>query len=164
MLCSNFGQQYQQPIAYPACLGHVLCIGSHGAFGKPSEFSPIGEQIDFLAPGEDIVGPSQTESDAKIITSGTGYSAPAVAGLVCLILECLSDCINEDLKEKICKVYNITDPSKIFNHWMIRKILCKMATNAGAHSSDRGYGSLNPEAFFQNPVYFVQNALELLAN
>ena len=159
---SNFGQQYQQPIAYPARLGHVLCIGSHGAFGKPSEFSPVGQQINFLAPGEDIVGPSPTKG--KIITSGTSYSTPAVAGLVCLILECIGNTIGKGLEKEIRKHCKIADQSKIFNHWIMKEILRKMATNAGIHFSDRGYGSLDPEEFFQNPIYFVKNALGMKAN
>ena len=155
---SNDGHQRQQPIVYPARLGHVLCIGSHGAFGKPSEFSPVGQQIDFLAPGEDIVGPSRTERNAKIITSGTSYSSPAVAGLICVILECLGK--EKDLQRDIRKHCKIADDqSNVFNQWVMKEILRRMATNAGIHLDNRGYGSLDPEEFFRNPAYFVKNAL-----
>ena len=150
---SNDGYQYQQPIQYPAHLGHVLCIGSHGACGKPSHFSPIGQQIDFLAPGENIAGPALTkyESSKKVypyrIAEGTSCSAPAVAGLVCLILECINKTCGDELKKKV------------HNHWVMKEVLRNMATNPGIHLNDRGYGSLDPEKFFKNPEYFVRNAL-----
>ena len=84
---SNLGYKYSQPIIFPARLGHVLCIGSHGSHGKPSSFSPVGQQIDFLAPGENITGPSNALYNHHLVTdSGTSYATPAVAGLICLIL------------------------------------------------------------------------------
>ena len=54
---SNVGRMKMQPISFPARLGHVLCIGSHDDNGKPTSFSPVGRELDFLAPGDDIWGP-----------------------------------------------------------------------------------------------------------
>ena len=84
---SNEGQKFSQPICFPARLGHVLCIGSHGPHGKPSAFSPVGQDIDFLAPGENVAGPSSLIQNNVRVDSGTSFATPAVAGLICLIFE-----------------------------------------------------------------------------
>ena len=86
----NFGHKFQNPICYPARLGNVLCIGSHNMHGKPSPFSPVGQDLDFLAPGENIIGAGNLAyAHQAACVNGTSYAAPAVAGLICLILECL---------------------------------------------------------------------------
>ena len=89
---SNYGNKYIQPIAFPARLGHVLSIGSHDESGKTSRFSPVGQQIDFLAPGEEITAPCSTYYHHYIkVNSGTSFAAPAVAGLICLILDYIKE-------------------------------------------------------------------------
>lgn len=83
---SNSGHKCHTPISYPARLGHVLCIGSHGIHGKTSPFSPVGQSLDFLAPGENIVGPGNLSyPNEATCGNGTSLSTPAVAGLICLI-------------------------------------------------------------------------------
>ena len=157
---SNDGHQCQQPIRYPAALGNVLCIGSHGVYGKPSEFSPIGQQIDFLAPGEDIIGPSIFTG--ATVASGTSYAAPAIAGLICLMLECIKINCSRDFEQELRKHCEIPDGLPVFRkHWVMKEILCNMATNPGIHLNDRGYGSIDPERFFKNPTYFIRNVLRM---
>lgn len=142
---SNEGQRHQQSISYPARLGHVLSIGSHDVYGNPSDFSPVGQQLDFLGPGAKIAGPSLAYPGYKV-ASGTSYAAPAVAGLICLILECIAD----------------KDPhnaQKVKNHWVMKEILRSIATNPGLHLNNRGYGSLEPKKFFFDPEHFIKQAL-----
>ena len=142
---SNSDHTYQTPISYPARLGNVLCIGSHNIHGNPSSFSPIGQDLDFLAPGENIVGPGNLEyPNQATCGNGTSYAAPAVAGLTCLILECLQ------------KKY--PDKAERFhNHWVMKEVLREISSNGGNHSSHCGFGTLRPIRFFRSPELIVQN-------
>ena len=136
---SNEGQKFSQPICFPARLGHVLCIGSHGPHGKPSAFSPVGQDIDFLAPGEGVAGPSSSFYSRHVrVDNGTSYAAPAVAGLICLIFELITQRYPGEFHH-------------FKNPWIVKELLREISTSPGSHSSDRGYGSLNPLPFFQNP-------------
>ena len=141
---SNEGHRYSQPICFPARFGHVLCIGSHGPHGKPSAFSPVGQDIDFLAPGEGVAGPSSSIYNHHVrVDSGTSYAAPAVAGLICLIFELIKNkCPDEFPHFK--------------NPWVVKELLREMSTSPGNHSSDRGYGGLNPLSFFKQPSGVLQ--------
>lgn len=88
-------------IAYPAGFEQTICIGSNKAKYRPSDFSPEGEEMDFLGIGESIIGPrskrckrksdnlSEESSKKFLICDGTSFSAPAVGGLICLILQTL---------------------------------------------------------------------------
>ena len=137
---SNDGRLMAQPIAFPARLGHVLCIGSHNSGGKPSPFSAVGREIDFLAPGEEVWAPHVGGPQAISCGSGTSYAAPAVAGLICLVLQYLkylSAAMEVPLYHHACNV------------WVMRELLKEMATSPGHHSEELGYGTLVPERFFE---------------
>ena len=137
---SNSGKKSRQPITYPARLGHVLCIGACSANGKPTDFSPVGRELDFLAPGENIWAPTIGNDRAYDIVNGTSYAAPLVAGIVCQIIE--------DLRRLSGK---IGEPLLNYMHnvWCIRELLKEMATVQGKHSDGSGYGSLNPKEYFE---------------
>ena len=148
---SNLGNKFSQPIAFPARLGHVLCIGSHGPHGKPSPFSPVGQQIDFLAPGEKIAGPSNFLFNHHwIVDNGTSYAAPAVAGLICLILSLIKQQCNPNHVEFFKK------------QWVMKEILREVSTSPGRHTDDQGFGGLNPQRFFQNPDHVLSSVLSEL--
>ena len=140
---SNHGHKFMQPIAFPARLGHVLCIGSHGTNGKPSPFSPVGQQIDFLAPGEGIAVPSNKIYQHYIaIEYGTSFAAPAVVGLICLLLDYIKK--------------NHNDLFQHFkNHWVMKELLQEMSTSPGQATDDKGFGALNPMHFIKQPKCFV---------
>ena len=152
---SNYGHQFSQPICFPARLGHVLCIGSHGPHGKPSSFSPVGQDIDFLAPGEDIAGPNNKYVDHVAVDSGTSYAAPAVAGLVCLILEYIN---------AIAGQVGIDVAKQFKNHWVMKEILRKISTCPGRHTDDEGFGALNPLQFFLRPDQILKTINDEIIN
>ena len=157
MVCaaSNYGHQFSQPICFPARLGHVLCIGSHGPHGKPSSFSPVGQDIDFLAPGEDIAGPNNIFVDHVAVDSGTSYAAPAVAGLVCLILQYINDIANK---------VGVEVANQFKNHWVMKEILRKISTCPGRHTDDEGFGALNPLQFFLRPDQILKMIFDEIIN
>eukprot|EP00731_Ephydatia_muelleri_P016681 Em0009g1105a len=89
-------------------MGDVLCIRAHDKYGKPSQFSPRGRELAFLAPGERIWAPSYTDTfSLTYAENGTSYSAPAVAGLICLTLQHLKG-IDHGLYEKAHNIEMIT--------------------------------------------------------
>lgn len=71
-------------VEFPATLDQVIAVGSSGYGGVPSWFSPSGDALDLLAPGEAI---QVTGVDfAKAFVSGTSFSAPVVSGAAAVLL------------------------------------------------------------------------------
>ena len=52
----NDGQR--SPITYPGKNDNAICIGAHDYYGDPAKFSSKGQKVDYLAPGENIIGPA----------------------------------------------------------------------------------------------------------
>lgn len=75
----NTGEQVQ----YPAAYNEVMAVGAVDSFGKISDFSAKDEQIDIMAPGENVK--STGAFDGEIIVSGTSISAPHVVGMAALL-------------------------------------------------------------------------------
>ena len=138
---SNNGATSQQPIAYPARLGHVLCIGSCDSGGRHSSFSPKGRELDFLAPGENLWAPTIGGNYSYAAVTGTSFATPLVAGVVCQLLE--------DLK-KLSDHYSDPRILKYFcNVWGMRELLKSMCTMPSGHDKDDGFGILKPMEYFK---------------
>ena len=140
---SNVGRLRFQPISFPARLGQVLCIGAHDENGKATSFSPVGRELDFLAPGENIWGPGPGTIGpfSMDCASGTSCATPAVAGLVCLILHAV-DRISKSNPRK----YQIAGKplaDLVHNVWVMRELLKEMSSSPGHHTEEIGYGTLN---------------------
>lgn len=145
---SNNGRNGHQPIAYPARLGHVLCIGACTAGGKPTDFCPVGRELDFLAQGEKVWAPSVGGSSAYDILDGTSFAAPLVAGIVCQLLEDTKR-LSERVASELAQVQ--LDPPlwrRLHNVWCVRELLKEMAAVKGKHSDGSGYGKLDPMEYF----------------
>lgn len=141
---SNVGRLRMQPISFPARLGQVLCIGAHDENGKPTSFSPVGRELDFLSPGDNLWGPGPGTKGpfAMDCASGTSCATPGVAGLICLILQAVADICERDHKKfKIGKKPLI---ELIHNVWVMRELLKEISSSPGHHSDEIGYGTLNP--------------------
>lgn len=134
---SNNGKKIRKPITYPGRLGDVLCVGACTAYGKPADFSPVGRELDFLAPGETVWAPTiGGEKNAYENVSGTSFAAPLVAGVVCQIIEDLRRLSNGG---NLCELMH--------NVWCMRELLKEMTT--GEHGGESGCGTLRPTEYFE---------------
>lgn len=71
-------------IYYPGAYDGVICVGSVNAEGQVSDFSQRGEDVDFVAPGEDL--PAATIDGELTSVTGTSFAAAYVTGMVAEIL------------------------------------------------------------------------------
>ena len=83
--------------------------------------------------------PSIGDPQAMSSYNGTSCSAPAVAGLICLVLQYL---------HYLTQVMNVPLYEHAHNVWVMREILKEMASSSGHHSEEHGFGSLEPAKFF----------------
>ena len=73
----------QDGIAYPAADPSVFAVGAVDASDVIPSWSQRGDELDLLAPGDDVVLPDL--GGGTTITSGTSFAAPMVAGAAALI-------------------------------------------------------------------------------
>lgn len=71
-------------IYYPGAYDGVICVGSVNAERQVSDFSQRGEDIDFVAPGEEL--PAAAMEGERTSVTGTSYAAAYVTGIVAGIL------------------------------------------------------------------------------
>ena len=89
----NYGA-YKGGVLFPACSEDIICVGALTTRGHSRESNaPTG--INVLAPGENIPVPSITQENGTVYDSGSSCAAPAIAGLVALVIhygqKCESD-------------------------------------------------------------------------
>jgi len=123
----NSGAYGINTIGYPARYGSVISIGAHDKNGNVSGFSSRGGDVDFIAPGENIVSCGRSGTYVKL--SGTSFATPIVAGVCALIL---------------AKHRMSPGPTPILNCTDMLDHLMRIASSPGYFDPARGYGVLMP--------------------
>lgn len=72
-------------IEYPAAYDEVVAVGSVNSMGKRSKNSPIGEDLELVAPGEQIL--STGAFGGVTVHSGTSMAVPHVVGVASVLWE-----------------------------------------------------------------------------
>lgn len=98
IFCAAGNSGENSPIMYPAKYPETIAIGAIDMYLNRTKFTCVGEELDFLCPGQDILSCVPNNSYAKM--SGTSMSNPFAAGYAALILSLNNrrisreDCIN----------------------------------------------------------------------
>ena len=108
-------------IKYPADYQETICVGAHDRYGERCNFSPDSDRVDFLALGDNVIGPFIKKPDESWNEpkKGTSFAAPAIGGLICLIIEAVKNRCGEHIFQQIC------------NSHVMKKLLKKLATKKG---------------------------------
>ena len=80
----NEGKIRNNTINYPAKYPETIAVGSINKNSKVSEFSSIGEELDFVGPGERIF--TTYLNNKYTVIDGTSFAAPFISGIVALML------------------------------------------------------------------------------
>ena len=86
-------------VLYPAQFENTIIVGSHDQCKQRCHSSPKSSKVCCLAPGESINAPTNEDDKALICKDGTSLAAPAVAGLVALIIQKLHGMDRRELVE-----------------------------------------------------------------
>ena len=140
---SNSGGIDKENVTYPARYQATISVGAHDRFGNRCRFSSVGKELDCLALGEDVIGPNLNNSLTQ--SSGTSFAAPAVGGLICLILEAIQEIC---MKENNVEVYY-----QMKNNRVMKQLLLELTTARGENNciSPKKLGD-----FFANPKHFIE--------
>lgn len=72
------------PVWFPASLDAVIAVGSLDTSDEKDYYTPIGPELDLVAPGVDIR--TTAIGDSYSVISGTSFAAPLVSGIAALML------------------------------------------------------------------------------
>lgn len=122
---------------------YTIAVGAVDPDGNPSSFTSVGSNVLISAAGRDVF--TTTLSDRYTSVSGTSFAAPAVSGVIALMLQANPNLGYRDVQEILAysaQREGLTDKALIGDGWRTNG-----ATNfngGGLHYSDAfGYGFLN---------------------
>lgn len=131
IFCAAGNSGPDSPIMYPAKYDNVIAIGSIGNSLNRSNFTCVGEELDFLSPGENILG--CTPNNNYAIMSGTSMANPFAVGCACLVA-------SYSRKIKYNKLKNCNDYINLFKQNTLR-LKNRKFTNQKQYE---GYGIIQP--------------------
>ena len=94
----NQGDDLEEIRRSPARSSSALSVGSIDPRDERSWFSNYGPNVEFAAPGEDVIVASSNNLTSYDYCSGTSYSAPLVSGLVAYLLSIKGPMHPEDMR------------------------------------------------------------------
>jgi len=136
IVCAS-GNENASKVGVPARFKECIAVGAVNSKKQRANFSNKGEELDFAAPGVDVVSTYINQSYCSM--SGTSMSCPMIAGIVALILSAHK--LNPD------SVTPINSPADVVEH------LKKMCIDVGPEGFDNEYG-------FGIPVFGHINSIE----
>lgn len=126
----------------PAGYGSVITVAAHDRMGKPCNFSSVGGNNDFMAPGTFIW--STFKDGGYACLSGTSFSSAFVSGLAALIVA----------KHRL-------DPESktpIENTYDMKTHLRRMSANPGHRTMEEGYGLIIPLRYADTSIVMVKDS------
>lgn len=134
LLVAASGNDYSSQISYPAAYASVIAVGAINNQDKRCGFSNYGENLELMAPGENIL--SVKMEGGYVMKDGTSMACPHVTGVAAL-----AKSINYDM-----------------NNEQIRQLLRDTAEDLGSPGKDiyYGYGLVNARAVCGSPGYFEE--------
>ena len=103
-------------VNYPAAYDSVMAVSASDEGDDLADFSDTGEEVELIAPGEDIT--TTAPDDSYAAGSGTSFAAPHVSGIAALLKSADSG----------------------LSHTQIRNVLQDTAEDLGLADSEQGYG------------------------
>nr|WP_106779413.1 S8 family peptidase [Lysinibacillus timonensis] len=91
------GESSSDELAYPACYNEVISVGSINLQRRTSDFSNSNNEVDLVAPGEEILSTFLNGTYARL--SGTSMATPHVSGALALIKDISVKNFERDLTE-----------------------------------------------------------------
>lgn len=104
-------------VMYPAAYAEVIAIGSIDTNGEVSSFSPEGQQVELVAPGELIT--STDVFDTVSTHSGTSYAAPYVTGIASKLWEKDKECSRDFIRAVLDISANLYGNEKDYGYGLV---------------------------------------------
>ncbi len=104
VLISSAGNDNSSVLHYPASFDEVISVAASDRNSQKASFSAYGVTVDIYAPGVDILTTSRLSNgdpayeNNYMLSNGTSFSAPIVAGIASLLLAENPSLSNEDLR------------------------------------------------------------------